>query len=229
MYDNNDLINKYNNYVYDIITDFFHVTDAQYKEELCQCGVVGLLKANKNYDKSKSSFCTYSRFFIIREITNQMCNDNHTTIYNYSRYKKIIKAIDKLSTEGKKATPEAIAEVSGLKKRDVKYGLAQMNFTDQIYVDQNPDGLEDIKDGSQLPEDMAIHMDLHEIHYKNLEKLPDLPKRLLKMRYLQDMSVKDICKSTGLFVGAVQDNINKGLAKMKEYLSEGNFEEYLFL
>ena len=48
------------------------------------------------------------------------------------------------------------------------------------------------------------------------------------MRYLQDMSVKDICKSTGLFVGAVQDNINKGLAMMKEYLREGDLEEYLF-
>ena len=178
----------------------------------------------RNQKICKSSFRTYSRFFIIHEITNQMCNDNHTTIYYYSRYKKIIKAIDKLSSEGK----EAIAEVSGLKKRDVEYGLAQMNFTDQIYVDQTPNGLEGIKDGSQLPEDMAIHMDLREVLYRNLEKLPDLPKKLLKMRYLQDMSVKDICKSTGLFVGAVQDNINKGLAMMKEYLSERDLEEYLF-
>ena len=182
----------------------------------------------RNQKICKSSFRTYSRFFIIHEITKQICNDNHTTIYYYSRYKKIIKAIDKLSSEGKEATPEAIAEVSGLKKRDLEYGLAQMNFTDQIYVDQTPNGLEGIKDGSQLPEDMAIHMDLREVLYRNLEKLPDLPKKLLKMRYLQDMSVKDICKSTGLFVGAVQDNINKGLAMMKEYLREGDLEEYLF-
>ena len=96
--------------------------------------------------------------------------------------------------------------------------MAQMNFTDQIYVDQTPNGLEGIKDGSQLPEDMAIHMDLREVLYRNLEKLPDLPKKLLKMRYFQDMSVTETASLLGLAEGTVKSRLSRGRERLRKLL-----------
>lgn len=57
-----------------------------------------------------------------------------------------------------------------------------------------------------------------------LDKLPDIQREAVILRYYQDLKVKEIAKVTGVGVATAQSRIHQGLKKLEKYLKMEDFD-----
>ena len=209
---NNTLIEDNTKLIYSIVKMF----DGN-KEDLYQAGVVGLLKALKNFDESLNvKFTTYAYPYILGEIKKQVREDKQVKISrDISRFNyKIVEVTNLLSQKY-------------LRKPSIKEIASFLNIDEQIVVDsinsrrkiQSID--ETIKDDLSIQEiipskqlDIDSLIDLKE----QLSKLTEVDKEIIANRYYNDYTQQETAKILGISQVQVSRKEQKILTKLKENL-----------
>ena len=209
---NNTLIEDNTKLIYSIVKMF----DGN-KEDLYQAGVVGLLKALKNFDESLNvKFTTYAYPYILGEIKKQVREDKQVKISrDISRFNyKIVEVTNLLSQKY-------------LRKPSIKEIASFLNIDEQIVVDsinsrrkiQSID--ETIKDDLSIQEiipskqlDIDSLIDLKE----QLSKLTEVDKEIINNRYYNDYTQQETAKILGISQVQVSRKEQKILTKLKENL-----------
>lgn len=137
------VVYSYGNYVWDIIHSRYASFMEQYADDLFHYGVIGLLEALKGYD-GKHAFTTYSKVFIIHELSAFVCSlQGNSSIYYAQNQRQVKSAAAELERQGQKVTAERITELTGLSLDVAARELSALTCADMVYLDEleSPDAL----------------------------------------------------------------------------------------
>lgn len=213
-----EVILKNSNLIYSIINKYTKYYDV---DDLYQTGVIGILKAYKNYDSSKNcKFSTYAYTYILGEVLKYV--NNNRNIKLSSEYLMINKKIQETRTiltqrlmkEPSNFELALFLEIDESVINSIDFLTKEMDSLDRII---NEDGkslmlLDTIKDNRY--ENNVDFMLLHD----EIEKLPNDEKRLLMERYFYDKTQSEIAKLMGVNQVQVSRCEKKILKKLKNNL-----------
>lgn len=234
------VVEKYGNYVLNILRKEYPTYAEKYREEMYHSGVMGLITAMKNYNVSKGAFTTYSKLFIKHEINEQInFLNNDTTVHYNAVQRKITEAISAISDEGYEPTVERISIMAEMKPEVVRRELDYIERTKFIYLDDESEDLGDITDYSTSPEKLVIENERYACLQKCIDSLPEVVRKVVWQKYLTSDNNEKIANDLNLSIGQVRNNFQKGLESLRndrrlcetfyEYLSDADRElmEYL--
>ena len=131
-------VRYHSRYLYYIIGKYFSGYEKEYSEDLYQCGVVGLLKSLPNYD-GRYAISTYSRLYIIHEMTGFIYYLRNIPSPHYARIQNKIKAAETfLECSGSEVTDESISKEIGISLKSVKKERQIMKMNVPISLDATP-------------------------------------------------------------------------------------------
>lgn len=213
-----DLIVDNSKLIYSIISKYQSYYD---KEDLYQIGVIGMIKAYKNYKKdSNTKFTTYAYTYILGEVLKYV-NENKS--FKLSKeylviYKKISEAKTILTQRLMKVPSNfelsVFLEIDEQVIHHIEMITREIDRLDRII---NEDGknlilLDTIKD--EKAETSIDSMML----YEEINKLPSDERKLLKERYFLDKTQSETAKILGINQVQVSRNEQKILKKLKNNL-----------
>ena len=200
--------------VYSIINNFDYLND---RDDLYQVGMMGLINAFKNYDKSKNTkFSSYAYFYILGEVKK------------YIREKsgiKIDRKMEHLSLMIEKAT---IVLTQKLMRYPTDSDLAlflEIPLEDvknvreaKILIDSLDEEKDDLSLYDSLGYDESMYnpdvLDLKE----EIDNLPEFERRLITERFYYDKTQKEVSNSLGVNQVKVSRTERVVLQKLKERL-----------
>lgn len=209
---NNTLIEDNTRLIYSIVKMF-----EGNKEDLYQAGVLGLLKALKNFDKSLNvKFTTYAYPYILGEIRKQVREDKQIKISrDISRFNYKIAEVTNLLSQKYLRQP-SIKEIASFLNIDEQIVIDSINSRRRIQsLDEtiNDDlSIEEVIPSKKLELDSLI--DLKE----ELSKLNDLDKEIIANRYYNDYTQQETAKILGISQVQVSRKEQKILTKLKQNL-----------
>lgn len=213
-----DLIVDNSKLIYSIVSKYQSYYD---KEDLYQIGVIGMIKAYKNYKKdSNTKFTTYAYTYILGEVLKYV-NENKS--FKLSKeylviYKKISEAKTILTQRLMKVPSNfelsVFLEIDEQVINHIEMITREIDRLDRII---NEDGknlilLDTIKD--EKAETSIDSMML----YEEINKLPSDERKLLKERYFLDKTQSETAKILGINQVQVSRNEQKILKKLKNNL-----------
>ena len=213
-----DLIVDNSKLIYSIISKYQSYYD---KEDLYQIGVIGMIKAYKNYKKdSNTKFTTYAYTYILGEVLKYV-NENKS--FKLSKeylviYKKISEAKTILTQRLMKVPSNfelsVFLEIDEQVINHIEMITREIDRLDRII---NEDGknlilLDTIKD--EKAETSVDSMML----YEEINKLSSNERKLLKERYFLDKTQSETAKILGINQVQVSRNEQKILKKLKNNL-----------
>lgn len=213
-----DLIVDNSKLIYSIISKYQSYYD---KEDLYQIGVIGMIKAYKNYKKdSNTKFTTYAYTYILGEVLKYV-NENKS--FKLSKeylviYKKISEAKTILTQRLMKVPSNfelsVFLEIDEQVINHIEMITREIDRLDRII---NEDGknlilLDTIKD--EKAETSVDSMML----YEEINKLSSDERKLLKERYFLDKTQSETAKILGINQVQVSRNEQKILKKLKNNL-----------
>lgn len=213
-----DIIVDNSKLIYSIISKYQSYYD---KEDLYQIGVIGMIKAYKNYKKdSNTKFTTYAYTYILGEVLKYV-NENKS--FKLSKeylviYKKISEAKTILTQRLMKVPSNfelsIFLEIDEQVINHIEMITREIDRLDRII---NEDGknlilLDTIKD--EKAETSVDSMML----YEEINKLPSDERKLLKERYFLDKTQSETAKILGINQVQVSRNEQKILKKLKNNL-----------
>jgi RNA polymerase sigma-70 factor (ECF subfamily) len=97
------------------------------------------------------------------------------------------------------------------------YRKSKMAIDDNVDIDTLVDGA----DVSVAAEDLETAVALKDM----IDRLPDMQKEVLILRFYHDMKIKDIARVTGAPVPTVKSRLNQGLSKLRKLLGSDDYEK----
>lgn len=215
-------------WIVDYLARKFSSNDPILFEELKSVGNIGLIKAADNYSNEKgTAFPTYATLLIQGEIRHYL-RDRADVVRiprkYVSYYKTIHNAVNEhLSKVGSMPTVKEIACATGLSDEIIlealEAGFAKYpsSIEDSLMNDE-----EDIKikDTIATSADVAANVVNRITISRALQKLDDVERKSIELKYKHDLTNAEIAKKLGLNTGKINRSIKKGLKKIKKYLSE---------
>lgn len=204
--DNSRLIWKIANYFYGIP-----------KEDLYQAGVVGLLKALKNYKKdSNAKFSSYAHDYIYGEMFLLASNKDIKISKDILRlYKKIECLRYELAQKlGKIPSNLELSEYSGISLQNIE--LALLSGSSIMQIDSIDD--EDKKVGRIIQEEKE-DVDTKILLDDCMGVLTGDEKNIIKSRYYEDLTQSEVAKKLNMTQVMVSRYEKRSLEKMYNYLS----------
>lgn len=204
--DNSRLIWKIANYFYGIP-----------KEDLYQAGVVGLLKALKNYKKdSNAKFSSYAHDYIYGEMFLLASNKDIKISKDILRlYKKIECLRYELAQKlGKIPSNLELSEYSGISLHNIE--LALLSGSSIMQIDSIDD--EDKKVGRIIQEE-SEDVDTKILLDDCMGVLTGDEKNIIKSRYYEDLTQSEVAKKLNMTQVMVSRYEKRSLEKMYNYLS----------
>ena len=200
--------------VYSIINKFDYLND---RDDLYQVGMMGLINAFKNYDKSKNTkFSSYAYFYILGEVKK------------YIREKsgiKIDRKMEHLSLMIEKAT---IVLTQKLMRYPTDSDLAlflEIPLEDVKNVKEAKiliDSLDEEKDDLSLYDSLGYDESMYNPDVLDLKEeidnLPEFERRLITERFYYDKTQKEVSDSLGVNQVKVSRTERVVLEKLKERL-----------
>ena len=200
--------------VYSIINKFDYLND---RDDLYQVGMMGLINAFKNYDKSKNTkFSSYAYFYILGEVKK------------YIREKsgiKIDRKMEHLSLMIEKAT---IVLTQKLMRYPTDSDLAlflEIPLEDVKNVKEAKiliDSLDEEKDDLSLYDSLGYDESMYNPDVLDLKEeidnLPEFERRLITERFYYDKTQKEVSNSLGVNQVKVSRTERVVLQKLKERL-----------
>ena len=213
-----EVILKNSNLIYSIINKYTKYYDV---DDLYQTGVIGILKAYKNYDSSKNcKFSTYAYTYILGEVLKYV--NNNRNIKLSSEYLMINKKIQETRTiltqrlmkEPSNFELALFLEIDESVINSIDFLTKEMDSLDRII---NEDGknlilLDTIKDDKAETNIDSMML------YDEINKLTNDEKILLKERYFLDKTQSETAKILGINQVQVSRNEQKILKKLKNNL-----------
>lgn len=199
--------------IYKIASKFFDVP----KEDLYQAGVIGIIKAYKNYKQdSTTKFSTYAYNYIYGEMY-ELAN-NLRSIKLSKDVLKIYKQIEKtkyLLAQQLNRIP-SIQEISSYLQIDELLIDQIINSTNQIMSldeDEKRPLYETVSTETQIPQSQIIDIK------DSINTLDDCEKEIIKYRYFKDYTQSETAKILGISQVKVSRYEKKSLTKMYNYLN----------
>lgn len=206
---------QYDQFVYSVIHQYCPSYASKYKEELYQSGVIGILEALKNYDVDKGAFTTYSKMFIMHQLSEQINFSNNGTSTYYNQVQNKIKAAEmKLKADKMDISVSALAILTELNPEVIKRELAYMERTKFLYLDAE-DETTQIFDLIESPEDLSIKKESTSILLEVLESLPDKTKDVVIRKFIMGETDLDIANRYQTSTGKIKAVFQKGLKMLK--------------
>ena len=199
--------------IWKIASHFYNVD----KNDLYQAGVVGLLKAVKNYKKnSNTKFSTYAHDYIFGEMY-LLANNKDIKISKdiLKLYKKIEETRYHLAQKMAKIPSNLeLSEFLGLSLEDVDLACMSANIIMSLDAD----------DSETRPAYEVIGAKQEDIDTKILVDdsfavLNDDEKNIIKSRYYEDLTQQEVAKKLNMTQVMVSRYEKKGINKMREYLT----------
>lgn len=215
------LVINYGKYVHDVIHRRYSTYADKNEDELFNCGCIGMLKALKNYDPDYGAFTTYSKFFIMHEITDQINYYNGSTVYYTGVQKQIKEARARLQEEGTDPTDLRVSIATGLKPEIVARETKCMEAMKHYYLDSD-DAKEFPCAYEATPEYMAQQKEGMESLFEAISRLDPLTKTVVLLKYDGTRTNEEVARlaseKTGLDVtiGQVKSLYQKGLKTLRQ-------------
>ena len=199
--------------IYKIASKFFDVP----KEDLYQAGVIGIIKAYKNYKQdSTTKFSTYAYNYIYGEMY-ELAN-NLRSIKLSKDVLKIYKQLEKtkyLLAQQLNRIP-SIQEISSYLQIDELLINQIINSTNQIMSldeDEKRPLYETVSTETKIPQSQIIDIK------DSINTLDDCEKEIIKYRYFKDYTQSETAKILGISQVKVSRYEKKSLTKMYNYLN----------
>jgi len=216
----NQIVLENQNLIYSIINKYTYYYDI---EDLFQTGVIGLIKAYRNYDSSMNTkFSTYAYTYILSEVLSYI---------NTNKNIKLGREYQKLS---KRINDAKVILTQRLMKEPTSYELSLFLEIDEdiinnvLVLTQSVSALDEVisKDGKDLclidtisnedKDDIIDNLILKE----EISKLSEIEKQLLWMRYYDDRTQQEVARSFGTNQVYVSRSEKKVLKKLRDNLSK---------
>lgn len=214
-----NLIMENKNMIYKI-TSFF--TSYNNKEDLFQVGCIGLINAYKRYDSSfNTKFSTYAYPFILGEINNYVKKDKgikisrDVTHLNSLIEKSCILLTQKLMREPSISEIASYLEIDECLVADAFISRYPTVSFDSVISSDSRDItlLDTIEDINNLDMDTLVALK------DELSKLDDFEKKLINMRFIDDMTQCETANYLGMSQVQVSRKEKKVLCKLRDGLT----------
>lgn len=211
-----ELITKYSKFVYYIMEKYFPTYRNQYKEDLFQCGCIGILNAMENY-RPGNSFTTYSQYYIRHEMMVFTHFITNTPSRHYAELQKKIKAaISECECLGLNDSEQNISILTGLSLRIVQQEKQIQETKNLIYMDamENPETI--CGCNADSPESVFIKQECIQIISQSLLKLKPLTLKIIIFHIFENYSLSRIAEYLDLQTWKVRDLYYNGLKILRE-------------
>lgn len=193
-------------------------------EDLKQVGMIGLLKAVDKYiPNPQTKFSTYATFWIRGEILEYLRNDKNIKpskeILALSKKVEICRERlkDKFNREPSVSEIATILEEDEKNVLDAIYAKEFVLSTDYI-INQDEEG-KDTSLYDTIPYyEMGYDEDILALHFE-LDKLSEEEKKIIDLRYYQDMTQSEVSKVLGTNQVNVSRSESKILQKLKKEMA----------
>lgn len=199
--------------IWKIASHFYNVD----KNDLYQAGVVGLLKAVKNYkSNSNTKFSTYAHDYIFGEMYLLASNKDIKISKDILKlYKKIEETRYHLAQKIAKIPSNLeLAEFLGLSLDDVNLACRSANIILSLDADDaETRSAYEMISAKQEDIDTKILVD------DSFAVLNDDEKNIIKSRYYEDLTQQEVAKKLNMTQVMVSRYEKKGIDKMRQYLT----------
>lgn len=210
-----EIIKVHEKLIYKIASKFYNYD----REDLYQVGVIGLMKALKNYkENSDTKFTTYAYEYIFGEMY-RLVNDSRTIKLN----KDILKIYKKIEQ-----TRYLLAQKNGAfpsNKEIALYLEIDENIVEatiisaQSILSLDKETEEEVDLYNKLTSEESISKEDKIALYDSLETLEEQERKIIDFRYFKDMTQSETAKKLGLTQVMVSRYEKKSLDKMHSYLA----------
>ncbi len=186
------------------------------KNDLFQAGVVGLLKALKNYrNNGNTKFSTYAHDYIFGEMYLLSSNKNIKVSKDIlNLYKKIEEARYSIAQRiGKIPSNLELSEFLNLSLDDIEYACSSASLI--LSLDSENEDDKDMYECLGKSEDLDTKILIDD----SFEVLTDDEKKIIKSRYFEDLTQSEVAKKLNMTQVMVSRYEKKSIDKLREYLS----------
>ncbi len=186
------------------------------KSDLYQAGVVGLLKALKNYcHNGNTKFSTYAHDYIFGEMYNLASNKNIKVSKDIlSLYKKIESARYTLAQKmGKVPSNLELAAFLEINIDDINYACNSANVI--LSLDNDNEDEKNMYECLGREEDLDTKIFIND----SFEVLNDDEKNIIKSRYFEDLTQSEVARKLNMTQVMVSRYEKKSIAKLRQYLT----------
>ncbi len=211
-----EVVEKNQNLIYYIIKKYVKYFD---KDDLFQAGVMGLLKAYKNYDEEVGvKFSTYAFSSIYGEVKKFIREDKNIKISR--EYMKLNQAIDKakeLLSQRLMRRP-TITELSLFLEMDEEK-IADVQAANEFVKSLDYENEEEEMDlyNKVSCEEKSYNADIQDLKTE-LSHLPEEERELIKQRYYNDLTQSETSDKLGISQVQVSRKETKILTKLRQRL-----------
>ena len=186
------------------------------RDDLFQAGIVGLLKALKNYkNNGLTKFSTYAHDYIFGEMY-VLANNKNIKISRdiLNLYKKIESTRYILAQKLNKIPSNLeLSEFLGLPLDDINMALNSANII--MSLDSKIDDEKSIYESIGTKEDFDTKILIND----SLAVLNDSERNIIRSRYFDDLTQSEVAKKLNMTQVMVSRYEKKGINKMREYLT----------
>lgn len=207
-----EIIKENNNLIYKIASKFY----GENKDDLYQAGVLGLLKALKNFKSDKAKFTTYAYDYIYGEMYNLVSNKTIKINKYILKLFKVIEQTRSALSQKLEHIPnnDEIAEFLNLDSKVVNdavlAGLEVMSLDKPAQEEE--DSLYNIVSNKEESIDENILIS------ESLNMLTKDEQSIIKARYYEDLTQSEVAKKLAMTQVMVSRYEKKGLSKMQEFM-----------
>ena len=193
-------------------------------EDLVQIGMIGLIKAIRNFDCEKGvMFSTYAVPMIIGEVRRHLRDNNALRVSRSIRdtaYRALQTRTKLLEEMGQEPHISDIAKAMGVKEEEIAFALDAIqdpvSLFEPIYHD---DGdaiyvMDQVKDEGTCDDDWLTHVALE----RGMEKLTDRERRILHLRFFKGRTQMEVAEEIGISQAQVSRLEKSALKHMRKYV-----------
>lgn len=211
-----ELILKYENYIYKIAKKFHNIEIS----DLFQAGCIGLIKASRRFDETLGiNFMSFSYKYIFGEMYELINKSRDIKLNKY--YLRILKDINHAKDEliQKLNKEPTLTEICLYAELDEALALDVIEVTESILsLDYE---FETLKGESQLVNYIKVEDNVDEkiLVSDSIETLEPLEQSIIDYRYFQDLSQTETANALGISQVKVSRLETKSKKKIKEYIA----------
>ena len=197
--------------IYSITKQFYGVE----KEDLFQAGVLGLLKAYKNFvDDGSCKFTTYATKYIYGEMYSLVSNKAIKINRNLRKMIKMINQAKEGLTQKLHRSPSVseIAQFLEIPQTTVNEALGAASEIMSL------DNEQDISLYETIQSDENVNLDDQILIDQSLEMLTEDERNIIKARYYEDLTQCEVARKLKMTQVKVSRYEKKGLDKMQQFM-----------
>lgn len=206
--------------------------NSQYEEDdLINIGVIGLMDALSKYDpKKKVPFEAYARLRIRGSIIDELRKAGPVSRNKIDKLNEYYRAKEELENELKRSPSEIeICKRLGIDKYELSklhetvHYLSSVSLDSLLFAKNDEDGnlldiLEDRK--FNTPEEELINKEKKKALVKAIDKLDKREKTILKLYYIESLTLKEISYILDISIPRVSQIHGKILLKLRDFMEE---------